>query len=102
MVVIFLKLKLNFIFGTLLTANGSLRQLCYISIVAIIINITLNLILIPSLGAEGAAVSMLITQGMVAISQFILAKSIINFPIKFFYLLSYLQFFNSSSESKEQ
>lgn len=88
----FIGISLNFIFGTLLTANGSLKQLCYISIIAIIINITLNLILIPNLGAEGAAISMLITQGMVAISQFVLAKSIINFPIKLKIVLSYIVF----------
>ena len=91
----FIGISLNFIFGTLLTANGNLKQLCFISIVAIIINITLNLSLTPRLGAEGAAITMLITQGMVAISQFILAKSIINFPIKLKSIFAYLVFIGS-------
>lgn len=57
------------LFGTVLTAKGELRKLNRIAFVGVIMNIILNLILIPTLKAEGSAISTLSTQGFVAIVQ---------------------------------
>jgi O-antigen/teichoic acid export membrane protein len=66
----FLAICMNFIFGTLLTANGSLKILNYSSFIGIIINVALNLYLIPTRGAEGAAFATFITQSFTALIQF--------------------------------
>lgn len=55
--------------GTLLTANGNLKFLNLASLCGIIVNVGINLILIPKYGAWGAAVTMLITQSIVAAMQ---------------------------------
>ncbi|MBN1253343.1 MAG: oligosaccharide flippase family protein, partial [Bacteroidales bacterium] len=51
-----------YIFGTLLTANGNLKQLNIISLTGAILNIVLNFVLIPDYKADGAAFSSMITQ----------------------------------------
>ena len=50
-----------YIFGTLLTANGNLRELIAISLIAVILNFTMNLFLIPLYRAYGAAFAACIT-----------------------------------------
>ncbi len=66
----------TYIYGTLLTANGNLRQLNLMAAGAMALNIILNLILIPKLKAEGAAYSGMITQFITATIQAILAYRI--------------------------
>jgi len=61
----------SLVFGTLLTANGSLNTLIKLSFVAILINIALNVYLIPLYGAKGTAISAFCTQFFVAIIQLI-------------------------------
>ena len=50
------------IFGTFLTAKGDLRFLNILSIGGIVLNFGLNYALIPTYGAEGAAIATLGTQ----------------------------------------
>ncbi len=69
----FLGMAGTIIFGTLLTANGNLRELNITSAIAVAINITLNMILIPKYMAFGAAISAVITQSFVGLCQFIIA-----------------------------
>ena len=68
----FLGMAGTIIYGTLLTANGSLRQLNVTSAIAVVINVILNLILIPRYFALGAAYSALATQVFVGVSQYII------------------------------
>lgn len=63
----------TYIFGTLLTANGSIRYLNFMALGGMVLNVSLNLILIPRLMAYGAAWASLITQLATAITQMILA-----------------------------
>jgi O-antigen/teichoic acid export membrane protein len=72
--------SMTYIFGTLLTANGSLRILNITSAIAIIINIAINLTLIPMLQARGAAIASLTTQTTIAIMQFIIAFKLLKIP----------------------
>jgi len=65
----FMAISTTYIFGTLLTANGNLRELNILASTAVIINIILNLILIPEYQALGAAISSLVTQVYMALSQ---------------------------------
>jgi O-antigen/teichoic acid export membrane protein len=69
------------IFGTLLTANGSIKVLNWISGIGVVINLSLNLILIPSLMAYGSAIACLVTQAVMAIVHLIVAKQIFKFKI---------------------
>ncbi len=79
----FVAISTTYVFGTLLTANGNLRQLNYMAAAAMVFNVVINLILIPRYGAYGSAWASLATQSVMAILQIIL--SIIYFDIKIQY-----------------
>jgi O-antigen/teichoic acid export membrane protein len=90
LMVSFVFISLNYIFGTLLTANGSIWQLNYISLVGVLVCLTLNLLLVPRFRALGAAYSSIVTHGVVAILQFIMAYKAFRFSVAH---IRYLQFF---------
>ena len=75
-------ISMNYLFGTLLTANGSMKQLNITAAIGIVINVTVNLLLIPRMMACGSAVASFCTQFSVALLQFLLALHIIGIPIK--------------------
>ena len=77
----FIPISMTYIFGTLLTANGSLKHLNIIAGLGMLMNIGLNFILIPSFEQNGAAITSLITQSVTAILQAVLALK--TFGIKF-------------------
>jgi O-antigen/teichoic acid export membrane protein len=71
----------NYIFGTLLTANGNLRELNIIAILAVILSVVLNLLLIPKYQAVGSAIASLSVHILVMLSQiFVVFKKIKVFP----------------------
>jgi len=72
--------SMTYIFGTLLTANGSLRVLNITSAIAIVVNIAINFTLIPLLEARGAAIASLTTQTSITIMQFIIAFRLLKIP----------------------
>lgn len=86
----FIGIATTYIFGTLLTANGSLKQLNIMALCGMLLNISLNLILIPRYLAYGAAYSSLITQIATAASQVIIALYIFKLKTgyRFFILFS--------------
>lgn len=59
----------NFVFGTLLTAKGELKVLNFIAGGGFLLNLVLNLFLIPNYGAWGASLATLITQSATALLQ---------------------------------
>jgi O-antigen/teichoic acid export membrane protein len=63
----YVPVAVTYIFSTVLTARGSLVRLNIIAGSGMIINVLLNIILIPSRGAEGAAIASVFTQGMMAL-----------------------------------
>lgn len=77
----FTAVSTTYIFGTLLTANGNLKQLNTMAIIGICINLVLNFILIPHYKAMGSAVSSLITQFFTAGIQIYFAYKIFNFKV---------------------
>lgn len=72
----FIPMAATYVFGTLLTANGSLKQLNIMAASGFIINILLNFILIPIKEAEGAAIATFSTQIFTAFWQIILVLKI--------------------------
>jgi len=69
----FVSICITYVFGTLLTANGSLKNLNKIALAGVILNIGLNFYLIPTKGAYGAALASFITQGITALLQVVLS-----------------------------
>ena len=70
----FIPMSSIYIFGTLLTAKGSLKILNSIAFGGMLLNITLNLFLIPRYGALGATIATLLTQVAAAILHIIAAN----------------------------
>jgi len=69
----FVAVCITYVFGTLLTASGDLRTLNRMAAVGMVLNIALNLVLIPRYQALGAAWAGLITQGGMALAQVAIA-----------------------------
>ncbi|MDQ3073362.1 MAG: polysaccharide biosynthesis C-terminal domain-containing protein [Bacteroidota bacterium] len=65
-----------YIYGTLLTANGSMRFLNKISLISVLTNIALNFILIPQYEAPGAVMATVVTQSATAIGITLYAHKI--------------------------
>ena len=86
----FIPICINFIFGTLLTANGNLKILNIISFSAVIFSIGLNLFIIPGNGAVGAALVALCTQSLVALIQMHFGLKCIQLKLSFKDFLPYL------------
>jgi O-antigen/teichoic acid export membrane protein len=63
----FIPISSVYIFGTLLTAHGSMKVLNLIAVGGIIVNVALNLIMIPTYGALGTTLATLFTQIIVAL-----------------------------------
>ena len=72
-----------YVFSTLLTANGSLKQLNIIALTGIVINFALNFALVPRIQATGAAIASLVTQLFTAGSYMIIANNYFRFRIDY-------------------
>ncbi|MBR6131548.1 MAG: oligosaccharide flippase family protein [Bacteroidales bacterium] len=72
----------TYVFGTLLTANGSLKKLNITAMAGIVVNILINIILIPRYQARGAAVASLCTQSVVSLLQFFIAVRELRVPLR--------------------
>lgn len=88
----FIWMCFSLIFGTLLTANGSLRILNQVSFFAILLNVSMNGFLIPEFGAKGAAISAFSTQFFVAIIQLITVFKMFKVEVKLFQLIRYFSY----------
>ncbi|MEQ9186964.1 MAG: oligosaccharide flippase family protein [Cryomorphaceae bacterium] len=65
----FVFLAVGYVFGTLITASGNMKWLNRIALLTVLLNVALNYALIPSMGAEGAAMTSFISLGFMALSQ---------------------------------
>lgn len=88
----FIPISMTYIFGTVLTANGSLKYLNLIAGLGMVMNIGLNLILIPLFKENGAATTSLITQSVTAILQAWLALKIFKIKFEWKYCLKIISF----------
>lgn len=88
----YIAISTTYIFGTLLTANGNLKQLNIVAASGMVLNIALNLYYIPRLEALGAAYVSVVTQFATAIAQVILVQYFFKFKINLKYLLSIFVF----------
>ncbi len=67
----FFAISLTYIYGTLLTAAGKIAVFNKIVLAGVIVNLGLNLILIPRQGAIGAAIATVFTQYLVLSGQYV-------------------------------
>jgi O-antigen/teichoic acid export membrane protein len=79
----FLGMCTTYIFGTLLTANGNLKQLNIMAIVAVMLNLTLNMLLIPRMGVFGAAITNITIQLFTSVVQIIMVIKFFRFHINY-------------------
>lgn len=88
----FIAVSTTYIFGTLLTANGNMRQLNYMAASGMILNIVLNYILIKQYDAFGSAVSSMITQFLTAGIQVFIAQKIFKFKVNYRLINTFIVF----------
>lgn len=88
----FIPISMTYIFGTVLTANGSLKYLNLVAGLGMLMNIGLNFILIPLFKENGAAITSLITQSVTAILQAWLALKIFKIGFEWRYCLKIVFF----------
>ena len=91
----FIGITCTYIFGTLLTANGSLKQLNIMAFCGMVLNIVLNLLLIPRFMAYGSAYASLSTQLFTGFTQLGLALYIFKIKPQISYILQ-LAFFTGA------
>ena len=77
---------LTYIFGTLLTADGRLRQLNLFAASSLVLNVAVNLLLIPRFGAVGSAWASLTAQSFMALAQVVLSIRLCRLPLSTFRL----------------
>ena len=77
----FIPMSGGYIFGTLLLATGHQKKLNWLYFMGVLINVILNLILIPHYRAAGAALATFLTQGVVFAGLLILCRSWEGFSI---------------------
>lgn len=88
----FFAISTTYIYGTLLTANGNLRQLNVMAMAGMVLNIVLNFILIPRYFAKGAAIASLTTQFITAFIQVLLCYRIFKLEPNINLILRFLIF----------
>ncbi len=88
----FVPIATTYIFGTLLTANGSMKQLNIMASISMALNIILNLSLIPHLQATGAAIASLTTQTFAAAAQVYIAFKVFGFSAQYKILFKFIVF----------
>jgi O-antigen/teichoic acid export membrane protein len=86
----------TYIFGSLIIANGDLKRLNWLFVIGIITNLGLNILLIPYMQAEGAAIATMVTQTLVFLGQFYLIHKELKFTFSTTQVLRFLFYFGCS------
>jgi O-antigen/teichoic acid export membrane protein len=86
-------LSATYIFGSLLTANGNLKQLNMIAFFAIMLNVGLNMLLIPSYYALGSAIASIVTQLFIIVTEIIISVKVFSLRPSGRYVIQLVSFF---------
>jgi O-antigen/teichoic acid export membrane protein len=87
----------NYVFGTLLTASGNPKRMNKILFSGVIINLILNLILIPTHKALGAGIANMLTMVLMTSLQVVLSHQIFAFRTDFKLILQFFGFITTLS-----
>ncbi len=93
LILTFLPIASTYIFGTLLTANGSMKVFNWIALTGMLLNIALNSWLIPLQQAFGATIATLATQIFVGTLYFVFAVRIVKLKINWLTALKLVFYF---------
>jgi O-antigen/teichoic acid export membrane protein len=79
----FVAISMTYVFGSLLTANGNLRELNMMALGGMIFNIGMNVVFIRifKMEATGTAISSLCTQALTALAQVLIVQSKFRFRV---------------------
>ena len=88
----FCAISTMYIFSTLLTANGNLRYLNYVAFTGMVINISLNFILIPTYQAFGSAIATIFTQFLIAGVQVFIVYRLFKFRLNYLMIIKVIVF----------
>lgn len=88
----FVAISTTYVFGTLLTANGSIRYLNYTALCGMAISFGLNYILVPEYKALGSAIASMSSQWLTAVAQMILVFWIFKMKPDWTYIIRLLLF----------
>jgi len=83
----FIAMSTGYIFSTLLTALGKLRKMNYIFLGGFLINLALNLLLIPQYKATGAAFATCLTQFGIVLAHLVLMRQELTLPTNYSLLI---------------
>jgi Na+-driven multidrug efflux pump len=83
----FIGISTSYVFGTLLTANGNLKQLNIIAAIAVFVSLVINFLLVPRLQALGSAYASLGSQFLNCILQVIIVQKLFSFRMNYRYLI---------------
>lgn len=86
----------SYIFGTLLTANGNLRELNIIAGISLVLSLMLNLILVPQIQAMGSAIANLTALTVSAIAQLFIVRKNFSFSLNSRSIVGFTAFVISS------
>jgi O-antigen/teichoic acid export membrane protein len=78
------------VYGTVMTATGSIVAFCYLNVSAVVVNVIMNLLLIPAYGAFGCCLSALCSQLVLGFATMIFVHKKLNIAIDGRSLLLYL------------
>lgn len=84
--------SVTYILGTLLTANGNLKQLNTMAIMGVFVNICLNYLLIPEYKAYGAAIATISTQCLITVFHIVVVKFTFSFKVTLKQITKYVAF----------
>jgi len=82
----------SYVFGTLLTANGNLKELNIIAAVSLVLSLGLNLVLVPRMQAVGSAIANLSALSFSTIAQIFIVKKRFSFTMDMRYLFGIFWF----------
>jgi O-antigen/teichoic acid export membrane protein len=88
----FIAISTTYIFGTLLTANGNMKQLNSMAACGMLLNVTLNILLIPHWHAMGSAYVSLLTQVVTALVQVLIVQWKFRFRVNYRLLITLFVF----------
>ncbi|MCL1821249.1 MAG: polysaccharide biosynthesis C-terminal domain-containing protein [Prolixibacteraceae bacterium] len=83
---------MTYIFGTLLTASGRIRELNIMAACGMVFNVAINLLLIPHFQALGAATVSMLTQLLTGVAQIVISIRLLKLKIQKKYILKLLLF----------
>lgn len=82
----------SYVFGTLLTANGNLKELNIIAAISVTISLVLNILLVPQMGAKGAATANLSALSFSSLAQLWVVRKTLNLKPELSFYKSFIGF----------